>query len=83
MGVEEGEAWDLWRTNKPLELMSTDLRDKYCPNAAARYINIALLCVEERASNRAIMSDVVMMLNNELTVLPSPVQPAFSNAGMD
>ncbi|KAK8676833.1 hypothetical protein V6N13_142395 [Hibiscus sabdariffa] len=75
------KAWDLWRSNKSLELMSTDLRDKYCPNAAARYINTALLCVEERASNRPTMSDVVMMLNNELTVLPSPVQPAFSNAG--
>ncbi|GMI63694.1 receptor kinase 1 [Hibiscus trionum] len=80
-----GCAWDLWTSNRPLELMNTDLQQKYCPNAATRYINTALLCVEERAADRPNMSDVVMMLNNELTILPSPVRPAFSNArrGLD
>ncbi|XP_039014107.1 G-type lectin S-receptor-like serine/threonine-protein kinase B120 [Hibiscus syriacus] len=74
-----GYAWDLWTSNKPLELMDIDLQDKCCPNAATRYINTALLCVEDRASNRPTMSNVFMMLNNELAILPSPVRPAFSN----
>ncbi|KAK8626531.1 hypothetical protein V6N13_134174 [Hibiscus sabdariffa] len=80
-----GYAWDLWTSNRPLELMNTDLQHKYCPNAATRYINTALLCVEERAADRPTMLDVVMMLNNELAILPSPVQPAFLNArsGLD
>ncbi|KAK8300691.1 hypothetical protein V6Z12_D05G409600 [Gossypium hirsutum] len=75
-----GYAWDLWTSKRPLEFINPETHDAYCPIAATRYMNIALLCVEERAANRPIMSDVVMMLNNELTVLPSPVQPAFSNA---
>jgi hypothetical protein len=44
-----------------------------------RYVNIALLCVQERATNRPSMSDVVTMLSNEVTVLPYPRQPAFLN----
>ncbi|KAG4204051.1 hypothetical protein ERO13_A04G024132v2 [Gossypium hirsutum] len=75
-----GYAWDLWTSKRPLEFINPETHDTYCPIAATRYMNIALLCVEERAANRPTMSDVVMMLNNELTVLPSPVQPAFSNA---
>ncbi|KAK8643887.1 hypothetical protein V6N13_013164 [Hibiscus sabdariffa] len=79
------KAWDLWTSNRPLELINTDLQHKYCPNTATRYINTALLCVEERAADRPTMLNVVMMLNNELAILPSPVQPAFSNArsGLD
>ncbi|XP_039013622.1 G-type lectin S-receptor-like serine/threonine-protein kinase B120 [Hibiscus syriacus] len=78
-------AWDLWTSDKPLELMSTDLQGKYCPNAAIRYINTALLCVEDRAADRPTMLDVVMMLNNKLAIIRSPVLPAFSNvrSGLD
>jgi hypothetical protein len=44
-----------------------------------RYVNIALLCVQERAANRPSMSDVVAMLSNEVAALPYPQQPAFLN----
>ena len=44
-----------------------------------RYVNIALLCVQERVTNRPSMSDVVTMLSNEAAVLPYPQQPAFLN----
>ncbi|OMP04558.1 S-locus glycoprotein [Corchorus olitorius] len=74
-----GYAWDLWTSNEPLELMNTVMQDNSCANAAIRYINIALLCVQERADDRPTMSDVVLMLSNELTILPSPAQPAFSS----
>ncbi|GMP52791.1 hypothetical protein CsSME_00018485 [Camellia sinensis var. sinensis] len=43
-----------------------------------RYINIGLLCVQESAADRPTMSSVVPMLSNELALLPSPKQPAFS-----
>ncbi|GLT83426.1 hypothetical protein SLE2022_017160 [Rubroshorea leprosula] len=74
-----GHAWDLWTSGKSLELMDPSLRDVSSANQLLRYINIALLCVQESATERPTMSDVVSMLSNELTVLPSPKQPAFSN----
>jgi hypothetical protein len=44
-----------------------------------RYVNIALLCVQESAADRPTMSDVVAMLSNESTILPYPKEPAFLN----
>ena len=59
--------------------MDSVMQDSSSANAATRYINIGLLCVQERAADRPTMSDVVLMLSNELTFLPSPAQPAFSS----
>ncbi|KAK6229547.1 hypothetical protein SCA6_018498 [Theobroma cacao] len=77
--VSDPPAWDLWTSSWPLELMESVIQDSSFTTAAIRYINIALLCVQERAEDRPTMSDVVSMLSNELTVLPSPMKPAFSN----
>ena len=44
-----------------------------------RYINVALLCVQENADDRPTMSDVVYMLGRENVLLSSPNEPAFSN----
>jgi hypothetical protein len=44
-----------------------------------RYVNIALLCVQERVDDRPTMSDVVAMLSNESVGLPYPKEPAFLN----
>lgn len=44
-----------------------------------RYVNIALLCVQENAADRPTMSDVVAMLSNESAILPYPKKPAFLN----
>ncbi|MBA0550100.1 hypothetical protein Golob_021077, partial [Gossypium lobatum] len=74
-----GYAWDLWISSRPLELMDIVMKDSSCANVAIRYINIALLCVQEHAADRPTMSEVVLMLSNELTCLPSPKRPAFSN----
>ncbi|GLT37913.1 hypothetical protein SLA2020_121960 [Shorea laevis] len=74
-----GYAWDLWTSGRPLELMDPGLRDISSANEMLRYINVGLLCVQERATDRPTMSSVVSMLSNELTILPSPKEPAFSN----
>ncbi|GLT52421.1 hypothetical protein SLA2020_261040 [Shorea laevis] len=74
-----GYAWDLWTSGRPLELMDPGLRDISSANEMLRYINVGLLCVQECATDRPTMSSVVSMLNNELTILPSPKEPAFSN----
>jgi hypothetical protein len=44
-----------------------------------RYVNIALLCVQESAADRLTMSNVVAMLGNESTILPYPKELAFLN----
>ncbi|GLT52783.1 hypothetical protein SLA2020_261030 [Shorea laevis] len=74
-----GYAWDLWTSGRPLELMDPGQRDISSANEMLRYINVGLLCVQERATDRPTMSSVVSMLSNELTILPSPKEPAFSN----
>ncbi|KAK6229545.1 hypothetical protein SCA6_018496 [Theobroma cacao] len=76
---EQTEAWDLWTNSRPLELMDPILQDSSSANSLIRYVNIALLCVQERAVDRPTMSDVVLMLSNELTFLSTPKQPAFSS----
>jgi len=40
---------------------------------------VGLLCVEDNAVDRPIMSDVISMLTSEAQ-LPPPKQPAFSSA---
>lgn len=57
--------------------MDPILEGAACKDMLLRYINIALLCVQERAEHRPSMTDVVSMLSNESSLLPSPGQPAF------
>ncbi|KAM4103088.1 hypothetical protein ACJW30_06G053200 [Castanea mollissima] len=73
-----GYAWDLWKSNRALELMDPILGDTPPANVLLGYINIALLCVQESAADRPTMPDVVSMFNKEIALLPSPKRPAFS-----
>ncbi|KAL9462984.1 hypothetical protein AB3S75_000900 [Citrus x aurantiifolia] len=74
-----GYAWDLWTSNRTLELIDPILEDEYSSkHMLLRYVNIALLCVQESADDRPTMNDVVSMLTNEAAALHSPKQPAFS-----
>ncbi|KAK9116155.1 hypothetical protein Sjap_015102 [Stephania japonica] len=72
-----GHAWNLWNCDKGHELIDPILLDSSSFSKALRYINVGLLCVQEVASDRPTMSDVVTMLSNEVTALPLPKQPAF------
>ncbi|KAK9229621.1 hypothetical protein WN944_022584 [Citrus x changshan-huyou] len=73
-----GYAWDLWTSNRTLELTDAILEDESSKQMLLRYVNIALLCVEESADDRPTMIDVVSMLTNEAAALLPPKQPAFS-----
>lgn len=44
-----------------------------------RCINIALLCVQEKATDRPTMSEVIAMLSGEYMTLAEPNQPAHFN----
>ncbi|KAK9212419.1 hypothetical protein WN943_001801 [Citrus x changshan-huyou] len=73
-----GHAWNLWNDGRTCELMDPILQNEASYPILKRYVNVALLCVQENAADRPTMSEVVSMLSNEIVNLPSPQQPAFS-----
>ncbi|XP_062022003.1 receptor-like serine/threonine-protein kinase SD1-8 isoform X2 [Rosa rugosa] len=72
-----GRAWNLWKDGNGMGLMDSALHASCSSNEVMRYIQIGLLCVQERAIDRPNMSDVIFMLSNESIALPYPKEPAF------
>ncbi|KAM5588517.1 hypothetical protein ABKV19_006794 [Rosa sericea] len=71
-----GKVWDMWRAERALGIVDPSLGQSYPTDEVSRCIQIALLCIQECATDRPTMSEVVFMLGNE-TTLPSPKKPAF------
>nr|XP_040241846.1 cysteine-rich receptor-like protein kinase 10 isoform X4 [Aegilops tauschii subsp. strangulata] len=74
-----GYSWHLWEGGRCLELLEASIVEEIHAAEASRYINIALMCVQERADDRPTMSNVVAMLNSENAILPEPKHPAYFN----
>ncbi|KAK9212431.1 hypothetical protein WN943_001813 [Citrus x changshan-huyou] len=73
-----GHAWDLWKHERVHELMDpVILQDEIPLPMLMRYVNVALLCVQENAADRPTMSDVVSMISNEHLNLPFPKKLTF------
>ncbi|KAJ0638832.1 putative protein kinase RLK-Pelle-DLSV family [Helianthus annuus] len=72
-----GLAWELWNQGRGLELMDPVLEDTCTPKEVMTCIHVGLLCVQDHATDRPTMSEVVSMLTNENMNLPEPKQPAF------
>ncbi|KAJ0007842.1 hypothetical protein Pint_30283 [Pistacia integerrima] len=72
-------VWDLWTSDRVLELVDPVLDEAPSRETLIRFVNIALLCLEENAEHRPTMNDVVSMLTNESLRLRPPNQPAFSH----
>lgn len=71
-----GYAWELWKDGRQIELIDSTLTDS-CPlHQWSRCVHVGLLCVQEGATDRPEMSEVISMLSNEMP-LPTPKQPAF------
>ncbi|KAL6526399.1 hypothetical protein OROHE_015408 [Orobanche hederae] len=75
-----GYAWGLWRTERVLDLIDSNLElpSSFLP---LRYIHVGLLCVQESPTHRPTMSDVIAMFSNELIQLVSPNRPPFTTGG--
>lgn len=71
------KAWHLWREGNSMDLIDSTLLDSCSTGEVSRYVQLGLLCVQERAMDRPTMSDVVFMLSNETLDLPFPKEPAF------
>ncbi|KAL9403342.1 hypothetical protein Peur_000314 [Populus x canadensis] len=74
-----GYAWELWKAGSPFELVDPILKESCSKDQVLRCIHVGLLCVEDNAVDRPIMSDVISMLTSEAQ-LPLPKQLAFSSA---
>lgn len=70
------KAWRNWSNGNALRLLDSAL-SAADTNEVLRCINIALLCVQENASLRPIMSSVVLMLTSHSMTIPVPSRPAF------
>ncbi|OMO68799.1 hypothetical protein COLO4_29413 [Corchorus olitorius] len=70
------QVWDLWRNGKAMEIIDSSLGNSYPRAEILRCIQIGLMCVQESATDRPKMSDVIAMLGKDAS-LPSPKQPAF------
>ncbi|XP_016179020.2 G-type lectin S-receptor-like serine/threonine-protein kinase B120 [Arachis ipaensis] len=74
-----GYAWHLWNEGRAMELVDPCIRESSPKDKALRCINIGMLCVQDSASHRPNMSNVVLMLESETTTLPLPSQPLVTS----
>ncbi|KAM0913150.1 hypothetical protein ACQ4PT_012362 [Festuca glaucescens] len=77
-------AWRLWEDGKAIELVDSSVLESCPHDEVLRCIHVGLLCVQDRASDRPLMSSVIFMLENKTTFLPAPKQPVYfavSNCG--
>ncbi|KAK9919667.1 hypothetical protein M0R45_028252 [Rubus argutus] len=71
-----GHVWNLWREGTALEIVDSSLGKSYLVNEVVRCFQIALLCVQDSATDRPTMSAVLVMLSND-AALATPREPAF------
>ncbi|KAK9107000.1 hypothetical protein Syun_023011 [Stephania yunnanensis] len=75
-------AWNMWTCERELELIDPMLGDpSSLSSSPTRFINVALLCVQDKPRDRPTMSEVISMLISDSVTLPSPRQPTFSSFG--
>ncbi|KAK6141244.1 hypothetical protein DH2020_024999 [Rehmannia glutinosa] len=77
------QAWLFWKENRDLELMDACYNNSYVESQARRCIQVGLLCVQNVAEDRPVMSSVLLMLSTEQTALPWPKKPGFFSQQSD
>ncbi|OEL13974.1 Receptor-like serine/threonine-protein kinase SD1-6 [Dichanthelium oligosanthes] len=77
-----GYAWLLWKEGKWLEVVDPCLDVQHHNVEMMRFINVALMCVQDNAIDRPTMTEVISLLN-ESTSLPEPKQPAYFNISLE
>ncbi|ONK65645.1 uncharacterized protein A4U43_C07F39200 [Asparagus officinalis] len=71
-------AWSLWKEGRSLQLVDEAMSYSFPTNEVLRCIKLGLLCVQEDAKDRPLMSSVVLMLGSDVASLPQPKQPGFA-----
>ncbi|GKE10515.1 S-receptor kinase-like protein 1, partial [Tanacetum coccineum] len=70
-------AWELWQQGNALDLEDPSVGSTSDIQQFLRTVHVALLCVQEDAMDRPTTSDMISMLLNDTTPLPTPNKPAF------
>ncbi|KAF5774510.1 putative protein kinase RLK-Pelle-DLSV family [Helianthus annuus] len=70
-------AWELWQQGDAAQLQDPTLGNSCVIDQLLRTVHVALLCVQENAEDRPVMSDVIFMLTNDTMQLPGPKRSAF------
>ncbi|CAL5408666.1 unnamed protein product [Camellia sinensis] len=73
-----GYAWKLWNEDNIVTLIDPMISYQDFRSEILRCVNVGLLCVQEFAIDRPTISTVLSMLNSEISYLPTPKQPAFT-----
>ncbi|KAK7405116.1 hypothetical protein VNO78_06312 [Psophocarpus tetragonolobus] len=71
-----GQAWTLWKEDKALELIDSNLRDSYVLSEVLRCMHVSLLCVQQHPDDRPTMESVILMLGSEMQLV-EPKEPGF------
>ncbi|XP_068497177.1 G-type lectin S-receptor-like serine/threonine-protein kinase At4g27290 [Phaseolus vulgaris] len=69
-------AWSLWQEGTAIEMVDSSIEDSCVLSEVLRCIHVSLLCVQQYAEDRPVMSAVVLMLGSE-SELAEPKEPGF------
>lgn len=62
------KAWEMYRTNKLLQLVDPILKGEFQEKEATRFLKVALLCVQQKCRLRPSMSAAIKMMEGEINV---------------
>ena len=68
----------MWNASNIVALIDPIISEPCFEMEILRCIHVGLLCVQEFAKDRPIVSVVISMLKSEIVDLPHPKQPAFT-----
>ncbi|KAI3515202.1 hypothetical protein L1887_13983 [Cichorium endivia] len=68
-------AWNLWKEDKPFELMDEILTESCNSTEVLKCIIVGLLCVQGDPDDRPNMTNVILMLGGDIVTLPTPKEP--------
>ncbi|THG17409.1 hypothetical protein TEA_029782 [Camellia sinensis var. sinensis] len=71
-------AWKLWNEDNIVTLVDPMISYQYFRQDILRCVHVGLLCVQEFSVDRPTISTALSMLMSEISYLPTPKQPAFT-----
>uniref|UniRef100_A0A803LL33 non-specific serine/threonine protein kinase n=1 Tax=Chenopodium quinoa TaxID=63459 RepID=A0A803LL33_CHEQI len=73
-----GHAWNLWNDDNILSLIDPTISESTRHAEILKCIQLGLLCVQEVPEDRPSVSMVISMIESQVTDLPHPTQPGFT-----
>ncbi|KMZ58983.1 S-locus receptor kinase (SRK) [Zostera marina] len=77
------QCWTIWKDGNILELVDESLHCLLSTSQVFRFVKIGLLCVQDLAIDRPLMSNVLFMLSNENSHIPDPKRSRFWSVDQD